>query len=274
MEVESRQGGHALNWFMDIVGHWPDGGILVAGAVTTSVLAIAIAFLSRHVFFPADSEALAVHGKLAEIVHSSLLAFAVFVLALVLSDARANMSKADDAVMREASALERLDWELEQIGTLDATDVRKQLRTYASSVVKFDWPELGKATPALSKEATRALATLVVSVRALAATKPDMAQALTALTDKLHDFRQERLAGATRAVPPIFWWLIGAFLIGAMVLNGRHKLDLASVSLIALHMSAIGLVIAFILIMDEPFRGDATVLPHPIANMFSALAAL
>lgn len=253
---------------MDLVGHLPDSLILLIGAATTAVVAIALAGLSRVAFFASGGDKLASHAKLAEIVHSSLLAFAVFVLALVLSDARVNMSKADDAVLREAATLERLDWELELIGGEQATAIRKELRDYATAVVELDWPELGKRTPALSREAGEALTGLFSSIRALAATRPDMAGTLAGLMDRLHEFRHDRLAGATRAVPQIFWWLIAAFLLGAMFLNGRHPLDLASVSLITLHMAAIGLVIAFILIMDEPFRGEASIAPHPIARVF------
>jgi hypothetical protein len=253
---------------MDLVGHLPDGLILMVGAATTAALAVILALLSRAVFFATGGDTLAAHTKLAEIVHSSLLAFAVFVLALVLSDARANMSKADDAVLREAATLERLDWELGLIGSQEAGAVRKHVRDYAKAVVEFDWPSLGQSRPALSQQAGEALTRLFVGVRSIASLRPDMAGTLGSLLDRLHEFRHDRLAGATRAVPAIFWWLIAAFLLGAMMLNGRHPLDFASVSLITLHMAAIGLVIAFILVMDEPFRGEASIAPHPIASVF------
>ncbi|MEJ1933207.1 hypothetical protein WDZ92_23665, partial [Nostoc sp. NIES-2111] len=113
-----------------------------------------------------------------------------------------------------------------------------------------------------------AVAGLVVAVGCGAARGRDMGGVRGGERDGLNEFRHDRLAGATRAVPSIFWWLIAAFLLGAMLLNGRHPLDLASVSLITLHMAAIGLVIAFILVMDEPFRGEASIAPHPIANVF------
>jgi hypothetical protein len=266
----TREASWHVDWFMDLVGHYPDGLILLIGAATTAVIAIVLAAVSRALFFATGSDRLGAHAKLAEIVHSSLLAFAVFVLALVLSDARSNMSKADDAVLREAATLERLDWELELIGGDAAAAARKQLREYATAIVDLDWPELGKPRPGLSRQAGQELTDLVVSVRAVAASRPEMAGTLSAMLDRLHEFRHDRLAGATKAVPSIFWWLIAAFLVGAMFLNGRHALDLASVSLITLHMAAIGLVIAFILIMDEPFRGEASIPPHPIARLFEA----
>ena len=90
----------------------------------------------------------------------------------------------------------------------------------------------------------------------MAASRPDVARTLGDMLDKLDDLRQSRLESATRTVPAIFWWLVSTFLLGAMLLNGRHPIDTASISLITIHMAAIGLVIGFILVMDEPFRGD------------------
>ena len=58
-----------------------------------------------------------------------------------------------------------------------------------------------------------------------------------------------------------------------MVLNGRHAIDPASLSLITLHMAAIGLVIAFIVVMDEPFRGESSIHPTPILHALGPLPA-
>src|SRR5439155_12443692 len=87
---------------------------------------------------------------------------------------------------------------------------------------------------------------------------PDSATTLRSLMDKLVDFRDGRLESATKSVPRVVWWGVAAFLFGAMVLNGRHPFDRASATLITLHMGALGLVIAMILVMDEPFRGQTS----------------
>ena len=52
----------------------------------------------------------------------------------------------------------------------------------------------------------------------------------------------------------MFWWVMAVFIVGAMIMNGRHKLDAFGMTLIAFHMGAIGLVVALILVMDSPFR--------------------
>ncbi|MCP8940764.1 DUF4239 domain-containing protein [Alsobacter sp. SYSU M60028] len=255
-----------MDWFLDSVGHLPDDLILLIGAALAAAIGLVVAGLSRRFIFVPHGDKLEEHVKLSEIVHGSLLAFAVFVLALVLSDVRVNMGKASDAVLREASTLARLDRELELIGGRAADAERGRLRAYATQVVDHDWPALSQAEPALSAEASRTITALIVGVRAIAAERADIAAALHALLGQLDEQRQSRLESATRSVPKSFWWLIGLFLIGAMVLNGRHRLNVASASLIGLHMAAIGLVMAFILVMDEPFRGESSVSPHPIAR--------
>jgi hypothetical protein len=255
------------------IGHFPDAVILLIGAVATSAAALILAHLSRRFFFIPGDDALSPHSKLAEVVHSSLLAFAVFVLALVLTDVRSNMGKADDVVLREASIMTRLDRELSLIGGEAAQTERKRLRDYAENVVKLEWPELGKPEPALSRDVARIMTGLITGVRTIAATRPDNARNLTDHLDKLDDLRQSRFESATRTVPEIFWWLVATFLIGAMLLNGRHPLDAASISLITLHMAAIGLVIAFILVMDEPFRGESSIQPDPIIHALDPLGS-
>ncbi|MFO1149582.1 MAG: hypothetical protein U1E62_14495 [Alsobacter sp.] len=255
-----------MNWFLRLVGHWPDQLILLAGAMLTAAVALVVAVLARRFVFANGKSVLTEHAKLAEVVHGSLLAFAVFVLALVLSDVRANMGKAQDTVLREASTIARLDRELELIGGGEVRAERERLRAYASKVATAEWTALGAEEPALSAEVAQIMTSLISGVRAIAAAQPEVASVLHGLLDKLDDLRQTRLESATRAVPAIFWWLIWVFLLGAMVLNGRHSLDLGSGSLITLHMAAIGLVISFILVMDEPFRGESSIEPDPITH--------
>ena len=243
------------------------------GAIVTAALSLVVAYLAHRALFVPAHERLTEHSKLAELVPSSLLAFTVFVLALVLTDVRANLGKAADTVLRGASTLGRLDRELQSISDEVATSERRRLREYATGVVTLDWPELAKPEPNLSHDVSDTMALLFREVRAVAASHPEVAGTLGTLLDKLDDFRRSRLESATRTIPPIFWWLVCVFLLGAMVLNGRHQLDAASVALITLHMAAIGLVMAFILVVDEPFRGESTIAPDAILHALPALPA-
>ena len=94
--------------FYRLLANSSDAVILLSGVVATAVLALIVAVISRKLLFSRNDEALEGHSKLAEVVHGSLLAFSVFVLALVLTEVRSNLGKADDLELREASLIARL----------------------------------------------------------------------------------------------------------------------------------------------------------------------
>jgi hypothetical protein len=120
---------------------------------------------------------------------------------------------------------------------------------------------LAQHEPSLSEETDRAMASLLAQVNKVASDNPASANTLRGYLDKLEDLRQSRLENATKAVPPVFWWVMAVFIAGAMIMYGRHKLDAFGMTLIAFHMGAIGLVVALILVMDAPFRGETSVSP-------------
>ena len=257
-----------IEWFITTLGNSPDNFILAAGAILLALLTLIVAALSRRLLFAKGCGQDDQHTKLAEIVHGSLLAFTVFVLALVLNDVRGNLARADDATLREASTMMRLDLELKMAKVPGAAAARQALRTYANAVVAYDWPALSTYKPSLSAQSETALFNLIEAVDRVALVAPRSSPALKTQLDKLQDLRQGRLESATKSVARVLWWTIGAFLLGAMIMNGRHPIDRASVGLITLHIGSIGLVIALILVMDEPFRGQTSIPPDPIAKAF------
>jgi hypothetical protein len=255
-----------MEWLYKLIANNSDAAILAGGVVSTAVLALVLALISRRLLFSPHDEAFESHSKLADVVHGSLLAFSVFVLALVLTEVRSNLGKADDAELREASIITRLVRDLQTLGTEDATTASERVKDYVKSAVSAEWETLAQHNPTLSEETDRALASLVAQVNKVAADNPAAASALRAYLDKLEDLRQSRLEFATKSVPPVFWWVMAVFIIGAMIMNGRHKLDAFGMTLITFHMGAIGLVVALILVMDAPFRGETSVSPASLVR--------
>jgi hypothetical protein len=255
-----------MDWLYKLIAHSSDAVILVGGVVSTAVLALGLARISRRLLFSPQDEAFESHSKLADVVHGSLLAFSVFVLALVLTDVRSNLGRADDAELREASVIARLVRDLQTLGTEDASTAHERVKDYVRSAVSAEWEALAQHKPSLAEETDRAMAALVAQVNTVAANNPAAASALRTYVDKLEDLRQSRLEFATKSVPPVFWWVMGVFIVGAMFMNGRHKLDIPGMTLIAFHMGAIGLVIALILVMDAPFRGETSVSPASLVK--------
>ena len=244
-----------------VIADSSDAAILVAGALLVAVLALAVAAVSRRLLFSANDIALEEHGKLAEVEHGSLLAFSVFVLALVLTEVRSNLGKADDMELREASSIMRFMRDLEILEGEEAVAASERVRDYVRSVTSAEWKALSQHEPSLAEETSRAMSALVRQIHTVAAANPVAGAPLKSHVEKLEELRQARLESATKAVPPVFWWVIGVFILGAMIMNGRHRQDAFSMTLIAFHMGAIGLVIAMILVMDSPFRGETSVSP-------------
>jgi Protein of unknown function (DUF4239) len=255
-----------MDWLYKLIAHSSDAAILVGGVASTAALALVLALISRGLLFSRRDEALASHSGLADVVHGSLLAFSVFVLALVLTEVRSNLGKADDAALREASVITRLVRDLETLGAQDASAAMERVKDYVRSAVSAEWQTLAQHEPSLAEETDRAMASLVAQVNSVAVDNPDAASALRAYVDKLEELRQSRLESATKSVPPVFWWVMAVFIVGAMIMNGRHRLDAFGLTLIAFHMGAIGLVVALILVMDAPFRGETSVSPASLVR--------
>ena len=250
-----------MDWLDNLVSTNSDAVILLGGVVSSVILALVLAAISRRLLFSPRDAALESHSKLADVVHGSLLAFAVFVLALVLNDVRSTLGKADDAELREASVVARLNRDLKAVGTDDADAAIEGVRDYVRSAVSTEWKTLSQRPPSLSDETDRAMASLVARVNAVAANNSAAAGTLRGYVEKLEDLRQSRLESATKTVPAVFWWVLAVFIVGAMIMNGRHRMDAFGMTLIGFHMGAIGLVVALILVTDSPFRGETSVSP-------------
>src|SRR4051812_32895127 len=110
-----------MDWGYKLIAESSDAMVLGGGAIAMAALSVVLALLSRRLLFSVSSEVLESHRNLADVVHGSLLAFSVFVLALVLTEVRSNLGKADDAALREASVIARLERDLKTLGTDDAS---------------------------------------------------------------------------------------------------------------------------------------------------------
>jgi hypothetical protein len=137
--------------FYKLIANSSDAAILLTGVVATAILALAVAVASRRLLFFQHDERLEAHGKLAEVVHNSLLAFSVFVLALVLTEVRSNLGKADDLELREASLIARLTRDLATLGSENAAAASERLREYVRSAVSAEWRTLAQHEPALAE---------------------------------------------------------------------------------------------------------------------------
>jgi len=255
-----------MQWLVDQMTLMPTALLLVCMAIGTALLAVVIATLARIWLFDRLTDPSEVRGTVADVVHGSLLAFIVFVLAHVLTDVRANLGHADDQALHEASVVRRLDRELKAVGDTDAQSARVLLRGYVTSAVTDEWKTLSTADPDLSPTTEDALTAFVGATRRVIAKHEDSASSIRMLLDRLEEARQGRFENATKTVPAVFWWVISLFMLAAMAMNGRYPGSWKGNFIIAMHMGAIGMVVALIINLDEPFRGVSGISPAPLAK--------
>jgi hypothetical protein len=247
------------------LSHASDVLVLLSIAGVLIVSALVIAQLARWLLFAPHAEEADAHSKLLDLVHTSLLAFIAFMLAISVADVRGNFGKADDAVSREAMQIAAFDREIAEQDPAWAGPAREILARYVRTVVETEWPRLGVSEPSLAPEAQQALDDLRAALRQVPA-RESVRGLLLEHHDRLEVSRMGRFENATRSIPRVFWVLIGGFLVGAMVMNGRHRQTTLTRSLIAVHFAAIGLSIALILVLDAPFRGETSISAKPIAE--------
>lgn len=232
-----------------------------------------ISWLAHHVWFRFWPTRNREDHKMADTVQTSLLGFSAFVLALATTSVLANLSRVEEGALQEAGAIADLNRELTGLGAA-ALEARRALADYVKHVSTDEWSRLAAAEPSLSPLAASDLDRLWAEIRRLQRdtqrVPPEVRDTLDKHQMTISTQRIQRLAEATKSLPPVFWFIILTFVGAASFMNGRNTLHRYGVHLLVLHMAAIGLVIALIMIVDNPFRGTTSVSPDIIGRALAA----
>jgi MFS family permease len=239
-----------------------DAAILAMSAAAFGALGGLLAHVSNRLWFwrwPVHS---AHEDKLADTAHSSMLAFAAFVLALSVTNVFSNAAKTEDSVRQEALEIYRLDRELGGLGA-STLDARRALGAYAEHMKADEWPRLAMRPATLLPLAQGDLLALWKGVRAaqdeLGATRPAVREDLGKYLSQIEQLRESRLAAATNSIPDVFWPIIVLFIVAISFMSGRGSPRHFGTQINVIQMSAIGLIVGLIVIIDNPFRGQTSV---------------
>jgi hypothetical protein len=208
--------------------------------------------------------------KLGEAAHTSMLGFSAFVLALLITNGLTALSETDKATRLEATTVYRLGRELDALGS-SARTAKQALVSYAQNVAQDEWPRLARLPVSLSPLAQKNLDDLWVGVRSiqqnLAKTAPartDYRADLSTYTSRIETFRSGRLSAATLNIPDDFWIILLLFVVAASFLSGRESQKPFGRQINVIHMSAIGLAVGLVIVLDNPFRGQTSIGPEII----------
>ena len=247
---------------VDMLGNaLPDLAILALSALAFAVFGGAVSFLSNRLWFRRWPQHAAYDDKLADTAHASLLGLSAFVLALMITNGLTSLTKTEDTVRQESASIYRLGRELDALGP-PAAATRAALAAYAKDVGGDEWLRLATAPTTLSPLAQRDLDTLWTNLRALQQSLEPINPRrgdLSVYAGRIESLRQSRLADSTTNIPGIFWLILVSFVAVTSFLSGRETPKGFGVQVNVIHMGAIGLAVGFVIVLDNPFRGQTSV---------------
>lgn len=248
-----------------------DVTIMAEFLVFFAIAGISISAFSNRFFFGnenMDSDAL------FETVEKSIFAFLVFLLAITLGDVRANFSKAQDSVVNETLELRQYLFLLDLQTNSFTENQKRHLNTYMKAVVSDEWRSLAQADPTLSPKTDQAVLDLRHSVQQQIqeADVSSYMDRILASLGKLENSRQLRYQLATASSPRIFWLYIAILMLLGSVMAGRTKLDMRRAGVLGAYFGALGMVVALIMILDQPFRGETSVSSEPFRRVIEQMA--
>ena len=224
-----------LDWLYGL----PDTIIAACFGVTITVLFVGSPLLLQRAFgvkIDADTSETVLKGL------PPVISLVAFVLGFSLVQAQINIRGANDLVATEAAQLNQLDRQLTRFGTKQVRSIRMELREYAGSIVRDDWPAMqtGKGSPATA-------ALFKPLSRALFAIDPQNARSRIIYADILHkgdelaESRARRLDASRLALPPIFWQSIAGIVFVLIGLSACVRVNAGSLIAVAGQGLAIGL---------------------------------
>lgn len=215
---------------------------------------------------------LAEHNDIAGFIFATVGVTYAVVLGLVAVGVWDGFRLADELVRREAAIALAIFREAEAFPEPVRREIQPPVRDYLKSAIEDDWGLM--ATGRVSARAEQAIESLWAAVSRVEPTTPAEAnwhgQTIQSLRD-LSQVRQQRLSSLQDVLPAIMWvvLLVGAALtVGYTYFYGVRR-PAIQVGLTSSLAALIGLVLALIIALDNPFTGDTSVKPeafHTVLN--------
>ncbi|MGG5889581.1 hypothetical protein ACLF3G_20795 [Falsiroseomonas sp. HC035] len=191
-------------------------------------------------------------------------------LAFCAIQARSQTSEASRVVAMEVAAISGLARLADRLGE-PGLRLHADITAYLYAVVHAEFPALAeRGRDPATQHAAEALEHAAYAAAAQASDA--LAQDLIQQTDGVDEARENRLMAAEAGLPAAFWLLI-LLLMALLVSTGplypprRHV-----AAMLAMQAAGVGALIAFVFLMDQPFRGHLSVSPEPYNTLQRSLA--
>jgi hypothetical protein len=214
------------------------------------------------------------HFVLAITIHSTVVALAAFVLGFAAVEARNTFDDISRSLVLEAHEISELDQNLARYGTA-TQPAHEALIRYTKSIIDDEWPALVAGAPG-SPKTTALFRTLSQQISALEPTTMREGILMREILQHLQGAnraRDERLdAAANAGLPSLFWAaLIGINLV-VIAIGGLLQRSRAIMYLLASQGAALGILLAFLFIIDQPYIGETSVSPAPFQQVLTEIS--
>jgi hypothetical protein len=247
---------------LDYLHQLPD--IVILPTVVTVVVACAMAapFLGRTLLRLTPSKT---RDEAAFDGYKVIMAMVGVVLAFSLVQVNGNLRSVETMVAREASAFASVDRTLLRFGSPAAEATRPLLEAYGQSRIREEWPGLARAERHQgTDERYNTLSRVARAIEPASGRQQAMYAELLKGLDDLAEARELVLQDAELELPLFFWIVTGGFMLLAMILGLMTEAKLSRAVGLGGTAAGVGLLLAFVMIVDQPFKGETSVTPAQI----------
>jgi len=239
---------------------WLVGGIIVA-------VCIVIACLGLYAFHLVVSlELRRDHNDVAGFTIAIIGVVYAVLLAFIAVATWESFSKADEVVSKEANYLGNFFYDSTGLPTEISNGLRDSLKNYVRVVIEEEWPaqqdgRIGKSSYQKGWDILGKLNLDIARYRPHDVGEAVLYGELLRTLNELDSARRDRILAAGGHIPPVVWWIIvigGGVTVGYTFLFGMQNFGMHLVMTGAVSGS-LALVIALIVALDYPFRGEVSV---------------
>ncbi|MBU8538212.1 bestrophin-like domain [Falsiroseomonas tokyonensis] len=206
------------------------------------------------------------HIDMAMRTTAAVVSALTLTLAFCAIQARTQLAEAQRVVSVEVSAIGGMARLADRIGPPGAA-LHAGLLAYLRSIAEQEFPTM--ADHGRHPE-TQRLAEAVehAAYAAAAAGLSDvMAQDLLQQADDLDTAREERLRHAADGLPSAFWMLIRLLMLLLLATGALYPPKGHVLAMLGIQAAGVAALIAFVFLMDQPFRGTLSVSPAPYRTL-------
>ena len=264
---------------LEIAAHWlsdlPTTLAVIVSLLVGSGLS-ALGLLVIHPLLPHGVRS--IHNDVSGFIFAGVGVTYAVLLGFVAVAVWQNFAQIEGQVQTEANLVANLYRDTVAFPEPSASRLRHFLFVYAEIVVQDEWPALaaGRADEAPGWQLMDKFHTELLQFQANDGRVEVMRADDIKTLNQLYDARRSRFQAATSELPPILWWnLIGGAVLLMMFtyLFGAPRLwmHLAMVSLLG---ALIGLVMALVVLLNNPFRGANHVSIEPFHRLVKVVEAM